>query len=119
MSAHEPRSRSAARTCPPTHGSLFPALTSAPSVLFQDHRERWFNVDDFDPGIVIGEEFNPTLPGLPDHVRGIEGERRACPQQVPAPFPRKLSDLALVVGRINVEFIPNVVKRNDWQIASV
>ena len=58
-----------------------------PPVLLEDHRQRRLDVDDLDPRPVVGEQVDPSPPGLPQQVRGVEGERPARPQVVPGTAP--------------------------------
>ena len=76
--------------------------TLSPLVLGEDDRRRRLNVHDLDPGLVVGEEVDPALPGEPEQVRGVEGERTTRPEELPATFPPDLDHLALGMPAIIV-----------------
>ena len=49
----------------------------------EDHRQRRLDVDDLDAGVVVGEQVDPSPPGLPQHVRGVEGRTTGPTADVP------------------------------------
>src|SRR5262249_37183256 len=88
----------------------------SPRVLGEDQRHGRLDVDDADPGVIVGEHVNPPPPRLPHNVRGVEAERTPRPQVGPTPFSCGLDDFTLVVARVDTEFATKVVERDNRYI---
>jgi hypothetical protein len=93
--------------------------TVAPGVLTEDHSQRWLDVNDLDASVVVGEQINPSSPGLPQNIRGIDGKRPTRPQVLPASLSSGLDHFALIIGRFNVEFASKFIQRNDGKVGAI
>jgi len=65
-------------------------------ILLQDHRQRWFEINQINPRVVIRAQINPTLTGLPHRVGRVEGKVPTGTQVFTARFPAHLNDRALI-----------------------
>jgi hypothetical protein len=52
-------------------------------VASEDFGKRRLDVNQFDPGDVVGEQVDPGPASLAEQVGGVEGERAARPQMLP------------------------------------
>lgn len=84
-------------------------------VLRENGSQRRFDVNDFNPRVVTGKQFQPTPAHLPREVGGIEGEVPSCAEVFPALLARGLNDRALIVGGSHIELSANGVERLDRQ----
>jgi hypothetical protein len=72
-------------------GKLFNHLlwyrAPSPCVLVPDDTQRRLNVDDLDAGVIVSEQVDPTSPGLPQEIGGIEGKGSPRSKQFSASLP--------------------------------
>ena len=88
-------------------------------VLLEDLVERRFEVDQFDAGVVVGEEVDPALAGLLKEVGGIEGIIPFRPQMLPALLAGDLDDFPLILGGSDVQFGADIIERYDGKLWTV